>query len=78
MPLGTEVYLGPGHIVLDGDPASPAKGAQQQQPPLSGPCLLWLRSSTISATAELLYIMLKATDQKPQNKKKYITQQRIA
>jgi len=30
-PLGTEVDLGPGHIVLDGVPA-PAKGAQQ--PPL--------------------------------------------
>jgi len=27
MPLGTEVGLGPGHIVLDGDPAPP-KGAQ--------------------------------------------------
>jgi len=26
MPLGTEVGLGPGHIVLDGDPAPP-KGA---------------------------------------------------
>ena len=26
-PLGTEVYLGPGHIVLDGV-AAPAKGAQ--------------------------------------------------
>jgi len=23
MPLGTEVGIGPGHIVLDGDPASP-------------------------------------------------------
>ena len=34
----TEVGLGPGHIVLDGDPA-PQKGAQQ--PPLLGPCLLW-------------------------------------
>ena len=33
MPLGTEVDLGPGHIVLDPfDPALPAKGAQQ--PPL--------------------------------------------
>jgi len=30
-PLGTEVDLGPGHIVLDGVPV-PAKGAQQ--PPL--------------------------------------------
>jgi len=27
-PLGTEVHLGPGHIVLDRVPA-PAKGAQQ-------------------------------------------------
>ena len=51
-PLGTEVDLGPGHIILDGVPA-PAKGAQQ--PPLFGPCLLWPRSP-ISATAELLYI----------------------
>ena len=34
MPLGTEVGLGPGDIVLDGDPTSPLiKGAQQ--PPLS-------------------------------------------
>jgi len=32
-PLGTVVEHSPGHIVLDGDPASPpAKGAQQ--PPL--------------------------------------------
>ena len=30
-PLGTEVALGPGHIVLDGVPA-PAKGAQQPPP----------------------------------------------
>jgi len=29
MPLGTEVGLGPGHVVLDEDPASPRKGAQQ-------------------------------------------------
>ena len=41
-PLGTEVDLGPGHIVLDGDPAPPAKGAQQ--PPPFGPCLLWPQS----------------------------------
>jgi len=26
MPVGTEVDLGPGHIVLDGDPAPPEKG----------------------------------------------------
>jgi len=51
--LGTEVDLGPGHILLDGVPA-PAKGAQQ--PPLFGPCLLWPRSP-ISATAVLLLEM---------------------
>jgi len=28
-PIGTEVDLGPGHIVLGGDPARPAKGEQQ-------------------------------------------------
>jgi len=32
MPLGTEVGLGSGHIVLDGDPALPQKGAQQPPP----------------------------------------------
>jgi len=32
-PLGTEVDLGPGHIVFDGDAARlPAKGAQQPPP----------------------------------------------
>jgi len=39
--LFTGVDLGPGHIVLDGDPAPPTKGALQ--PPLFSPCLLWLR-----------------------------------
>jgi len=37
MPLGGEIGLGPGHIVLNGDPAPPKKGAQ---PPIFGPCLL--------------------------------------
>ena len=40
MPLGGQVGLGPGHIVLDGDPAPHRKGAQQP-PPLFRPCLLW-------------------------------------
>jgi len=35
MPLGKEVGLGPGHIVLDGDPAP------KQPLPIFGPCLLW-------------------------------------
>jgi len=42
MALGkpTEVGLGPGDIVLDGDPA-PLKGTQRPLPsPISGPCLL--------------------------------------
>ena len=40
MPLGREVGLDPGDIVLDGDPAPrPKKGAQQA--PLFGPHLLW-------------------------------------
>jgi len=37
MKLGMELGLGPGHIVLDGDPAPP-NGAQ---PPILGPCPLW-------------------------------------
>jgi len=37
--LGMQVGLGPGHIVLDGDPAPlPQKGAE---PPILGPYLLW-------------------------------------
>ena len=39
MPLGTEVGLGPGAIVLDGDPA-PSEN-EYSSPPLFGPCLLW-------------------------------------
>jgi len=43
MPLGKEVRLGPGNIVLHEDPAPlPKKGAQQ--PPLFGPCVLWPNS----------------------------------
>ena len=39
MALFMEVGLGPGHIVLDGDPAAlPKKGAE---PPIFGPFLLW-------------------------------------
>ena len=40
MPLGTEVGLGPGHIVLDGGPSSStSKG--HSSPPIFGRCLLW-------------------------------------
>jgi len=37
MPLGTEVGLGAGNIVLDGDPVPARKGTQQPPPPLFGP-----------------------------------------
>jgi len=47
MVRGTEVDLGPGHIVLDGDPAPPAKGAQQ--PPSFGPM------SIVATVAHLSY-----------------------
>jgi len=50
-PLGTEVDLGPGNIVLDGVPGLHETGTAAPHP--FGPCLLWPRSP-ISATAELL------------------------
>jgi len=37
MPLGMEVGLDPGHIVLDGDQAAPKRA----QLPIFGQCLLW-------------------------------------
>jgi len=50
MPLGKEVGLGSGHIVLDGDPAPTAA------PPHFRPMPIVAKRSPISATAELLYI----------------------
>jgi len=46
MPLGMEVDLGPGHIVLDGDPAPPVKGH-------SSP--LFLPMSIVATIAHLSY-----------------------
>jgi len=40
MPLSREIGLGPGHILLDGDPAPLPNGARAAAPPF-GPCLLW-------------------------------------
>jgi len=40
MPLDMEVGLGPGDVVLDGDPASPPPRKRWVQPPVFGPCLL--------------------------------------
>jgi len=49
MPLGTEVGLGPGHVVLDGDPIPP-KGHSPNFRPMS----IVAKWSPISATAEHL------------------------
>jgi len=56
MPLGTEVDLGPGYIVLEGDAASPP-AKEAQQPPSCRPMSI-VATSLISATAELLFPML--------------------
>jgi len=40
MPLGKEVGLGPGRIVLDGDSAPP-RTKRGTAAPNFGPCLLW-------------------------------------
>jgi len=40
MPLGKEVGLGPGHIVLDGDPVGTQR-PHSSPSPLFSPCLLW-------------------------------------
>ena len=42
MPLGMEAGLGPGHIVLDEDPALPPPKKRHSPNPISGPCVLWL------------------------------------
>jgi len=53
MPLGNEIPLGPGHNVLDGDPAPPEKGTTD--PHFSAMSIV-VKRSPISATAELLLI----------------------
>jgi len=50
MPLGKEVGLGPGHIVLDGDPAPTAAPSHFRPMPIV------TKRSPISATAKLLLI----------------------
>jgi len=59
MPLGTEICLDPGDIVLDGDPAPPRKGAQQQPPPNFRPMSIAAERSPVSVTVELLLGLLK-------------------
>jgi len=55
MPLGMQVDLGPGHIVLGGDPALPEK--------VTAAPLLWAhvycgQTVAVSATAEHLFLLV--------------------
>jgi len=52
MPLGREIGLDSGDIVLDGGPAPTER---RGMPPIFGLCLLWPNGHPISATAELLF-----------------------
>jgi len=56
-PLDTEVDLGPGHIVLDKDPAPLPPRERGKAAPSFQPSILWPQSP-ISATAELLFLFL--------------------
>jgi len=68
MPLGTEIDLSPGQIILEGDwrpsPLSSERVAEQAAPPSVRPMSIVAKRSPISATAEHLlaltyiYIML--------------------
>jgi len=53
-PFGTEVDLGPGHILLDGVPALRERGTAP--PPSFRPVYCGHPRSPISATAELLFL----------------------
>jgi len=56
MKLGIEVGLGPGHIVLDGDPALPPQ--RGTTPAHFRPMSIVAKRSPISATAQLLFCFL--------------------
>jgi len=60
MPLGTEVGLGPGDIVLDGDPARPQKGHSSPSQ-FSAHVYCGQTVAPISATDELLLTWLNWT-----------------
>jgi len=54
MPLGKEVGLGLGHIVLDDDPVGTQRRPQQPLPTFQ-PMSIVAKRSPISATADLLF-----------------------
>jgi len=55
MKIGTNVGLGPGHIVLDGDPAPPTERGTAALPHFR-PMSIVAKRSPISATAEFLLL----------------------
>ena len=55
-----EIGLGPGHIVLDGDPALPHRKGYSS-PPTFQPMSILAKRSPISATAELLFVVAAST-----------------
>ena len=57
MKLGMEVGLGPGDIVIDGDPVPPPQKKGGTAPNFRSMSIVAIRSP-ISATAECLYHML--------------------
>jgi len=61
MPLGKEVGLGPGHIVLDGDPVG------TNPLPTFWPMFIVANRSPISATAELLLSGVRSRSRSPRS-----------
>jgi len=57
--LGTDIGLGPGHIVLDGIQLPPPKKGGTAAPSIFGPSFV-VKRSPISAAAELLFAQLVA------------------
>jgi len=55
MPVGKEAGLGPGHIVLDGDPVGTHQRMHSSPSPLFGPCLLWQTVAHLSNCWALVY-----------------------
>jgi len=56
--LDAEVDLGPGDIVLDGDPAPPVESGTAAAPPTFRRKPIVIKRSPISATAELLFCVV--------------------
>jgi len=74
MKLGVEVGLGPGHIVLDGDPSPSQRGTA---PPIFGPYLLWPNShpsQLLLSTCNMIPALGGHMDGQTDGKKRYIYQ----